>query len=114
MVNENIVIFQYGINENNSMITKDALDKAIDNFKNIPVFEYNSNDLYNKESKIIGFISNVRSYIFPYVYGDVVTFNSEKIMQFKNYEAQIEESHEENGMFVVDKFRLVNVGFDVR
>lgn len=110
---KNIPIFQYGMSANGFNIPEETIRKNLSIFINAPVIIYNSEDPYNNHNKVIGTITAVTDIKEPFVYGDVNIFNDENIERFKNYGIQVEESHQENDMMVVDDFKLMDVGFEI-
>jgi len=113
---KDIPIFQYGMNPNNVFISREVVIKALDGFVGKPIFEFNENDLYNKEQNIVGVIKKVTRLdnYNSYVYGDILIYNKEEpINQWKNYEILIENSHNEDDKktIVVDNFNLNSIGY---
>lgn len=110
---ENKMIFQYGMNPNKVCVTEEALKDALENFVNVPVMPYKEDDKYNIENHPIGIISRVNNFDNPYVYGDITLYQDINLGEFKNYGVQVEEHHEENDIFIVDKFKLIDVSFEL-
>ncbi|WP_297419340.1 hypothetical protein [Clostridium sp.] len=112
---KNIPIFQYGQNENNGYITKEAVIKTKNTFINAPVMIYDENDKYNKNNpRIIGLIKEVTKIEFPFVYGDVILKDNLDLGRFRNYSIDVKESHEENGIIYFDEFVVQNISFELK
>ena len=106
---ENVPIFHYGASANGFIIPEETVRKCIDTFKNTPIFIKDETDLFNKENNVIGVVNEVTDIKEPLVYGNINIFNDENVERFFNYGIQIEESHKEDGIKVIDKFTLNNV-----
>jgi hypothetical protein len=105
----NIPIFCYGASANGFVIPEETVRKCIDTFKNAPIFIKDETDLFNKENNVIGVVNEVTDIKEPFVYGNIIIFNNENVEKFFNYGIQAEESHDEDGVKVIDKFTLNNV-----
>lgn len=81
----------------------------MDTFKGKPIFIKDETDLFNKENNVIGIVNEVTDIKEPFVYGDISIFNDENVEKFFNYGIQVKESHDEDGIKVIDKFTLNDV-----
>lgn len=106
---KNVPVFHYGASANGFIIPEKTVKKCLDTFKGKPIFIKDESDLFNQNNTIIGTINEVTNIKDPFVYGDVAIFNDENITKFFNYGIQVEESHDEDGIKVIDKFTLNDV-----
>ena len=106
---ENLPIFHYGASANGFVIPEETVRKCIDTFNKKPIFIKDDTDLFNQNNTVIGVVNEVTDIKEPFVYGDIAIFNDENIERFFNYEIQIEESHYEDGIKIIDKFTLNDV-----
>lgn len=106
---KNIPIFHYGASANGFVIPEETVRECIDTFNKKPIFIKDESDLFNQNNTIIGTINEVTNIKDPFVYGDVVIFNDKDVEKFFNYGIQVKESHDENGIKIIDKFILNDV-----
>lgn len=112
---KDIPIFPFGTSPNGSYISKEAVEKALDSFINIPIFSYDESDKYNIFNSPIGIITKITRIEEPFVYGDVVLFKDlETMNKFKNYEIQMDNYHKENEIYYIDEFKLQSVSFSMK
>lgn len=106
---ENVPIFHYGASANGFIIPEETVRKCISTFNKKPIFIKDETDLFNQKNTVFGVINEVTNIKEPFVYGDVVIFNDKDVEKFFNYSIQIEKSHDEDGIKVVDNFTLSDV-----
>lgn len=106
---ENVPVFHYGASANGFIISEETVKKCLDTFKGKPIFIKDESDLFNQNNTIAGTINEITDIKEPFVYGDIAIFNDENITKFFNYGIRVEESHNEDGIKVIDKFTLNDV-----
>lgn len=107
---KNIPIFRYGLSPNGTYISKDVVEKAASSFKEVPVIDYTS----SKNEEVIGFVKSITNIKDDVVYGDVMLFGSQNFNDFCDYEINIENYHQENSTIVIDDFKLLGVGLEIK
>jgi len=65
--------------------------------------------LFNQNNTVIGVVNEITDIKESLVYGNISIFNDENVEKFFNYGIQIEESHKEDGIKVIDKFTLNDI-----
>jgi hypothetical protein len=111
---ENIPLFQYGVSANGFYISKEVVEKCIDTFQMQPVMAYQEDDRYNKNNYPIGIITEITDIKDNFVYGNISIAKDEDIDKFINYGIQVDETHQEGDIWVIDKFTLMDVSFDLK
>jgi hypothetical protein len=114
---KHVQIFQYGLNQNNVYIPQSCVEDNAHTFINVPICYYTKDDPYNNSATVFGIIKAVTEFRNNVVYGDIVVFskycfNIVKLI-WRNYEIGDVEWRVENGIYCVDKFKLLSVAYDV-